>query len=238
MVPGTWHGGWCWQRLSPLLRAAGHEVYTPTLTGLGERVHLAHPDVGLTTHIEDVVAVLEYEDLHDVILVGHSYGGGVITGVGDRCRHRLAYLLYLDAPIPQDGECNLDRMSPALREATEAQVAREGDGWRIPITQEDKPFGVTRDEDARWVKSKITPQPFKTYTEPLRLSDPSLGGIPRGFIHCTQKPAGDRVAPFAQRARDAGLWFRELATGHDAMVTAPAELFALLMELPPLADGR
>src|SRR5437763_6310667 len=97
LVHGAWHGGWCWQRVTPLLRAAGHEVYTPTLTGLGERAHLGTPDVGLATHVEDIVTMLEYEDLTDVVLVGHSYAGMVITGVAHAVPSRLTHLVYLDA---------------------------------------------------------------------------------------------------------------------------------------------
>src|SRR5438128_128006 len=99
LVHGAWHGGWCWKRVTPLLRAAGHEVYATTLTGLGERVHLASPNVGLALHVQDVVGVLEYEDLRDVILVGHSYGGIVISGVADRVPERLRHLVYLDALV-------------------------------------------------------------------------------------------------------------------------------------------
>ena len=108
LIHGSMHGGWCWQRVAPLLRAAGHDVYTPTLTGLGERVHLAHPDVDLDTHIRDVLGVLEFEDLHEVILVGHSYGTMVITGVADRVPERIAHLVYLDGTMAADGQAALD----------------------------------------------------------------------------------------------------------------------------------
>jgi pimeloyl-ACP methyl ester carboxylesterase len=112
LVHGSMHGGWCWQRVAPLLRAAGHEVFTPTLTGLGERVHLAHPDIDLDTHIQDVLGVLEDEDLHDVVLVGHSYATLVIIGVADRLPERIAHLVYLDGPIAGEGQALLDFFPP------------------------------------------------------------------------------------------------------------------------------
>jgi pimeloyl-ACP methyl ester carboxylesterase len=108
LIHGGWHGGWCWARVAPILRAAGHDVYAPSLTGLGDRVHLLSPSVRLETHIEDVLGVLSYEDLRDVVLVGHSYGGMVITGVADRAADRVSHLVYLDAFVPRDGECLLD----------------------------------------------------------------------------------------------------------------------------------
>src|SRR5215831_5722049 len=131
LVHGAWHGGWCWKKVTPLLRAAGHEVYTPTLTGLGERVHLASPKVDLTTHIQDVVNVLDYEDLHEVVLVGHSYGGVVIAGVADRVPSRVGHLVYLDAGVPHNGEGYLDLL-PNLRALIEEDSRLNGDGWRVP----------------------------------------------------------------------------------------------------------
>src|SRR5215211_1043953 len=121
LVAGAWHGGWCWRKVTPLLRAAGHEVFAPTLTGLGERSHLAHPDVGLTTHIQDIVNLLEYEDLNDVVLVGHSYSGMVITGVAEQVPGRLAHLVYLDAFVPENGQALVDLLPPEGRQSNEAR---------------------------------------------------------------------------------------------------------------------
>lgn len=132
IVHGAWSGGHAWRKVRPLLRAAGHEVFTPALTGLGERAHLANPDVDLDTHLGDVVGVLEYEDLHQVVLVGHSYGGVVITGVADRLASRLAELVYLDAEVPEDGQSEYDLLPPDER-ATYEEMARASEGgWRIP----------------------------------------------------------------------------------------------------------
>ena len=132
IVPGAWHGSWRWKEVRAALQAAGHAVYALTLTGLGERRHLATPDVGLDTHIQDVVNVLAYEDLRDVVLVGHSYGGMVITGVADRAPGRLTRLIYLDALLPHDGECVYDLFPPEVRASWEAQARRDGAGWRTP----------------------------------------------------------------------------------------------------------
>ena len=135
LVHGAWHGGWCWRKLTPLLRAAGQEVFTPTLTGLGERAHLGSPDVGLGTHVRDVAQVLWYEDLADVVLVGHSYGGLVIGGVADQVPERLRHLVYLDAFVPEHGQSMLDLGPPERRPAMQARVAAEGDGWQLPSLQ-------------------------------------------------------------------------------------------------------
>ena len=132
LVHPAWHGGWCWRKVTPLVRAQGHEVHAPTLTGLGERAHLADPDISLATHIEDVVNVLEFEDLRRVILVGNSSGGMVITGVADRVPERLAQVVYLDAFVPEDGQSLVDLLSADHRQAMEALVKAEGQGWMLP----------------------------------------------------------------------------------------------------------
>src|SRR6185312_289139 len=129
LVHGAWHGGWCWKRVSPLLRALGHEVFTPTLTGLGERQHLMSPEVGLDTHIKDVLGVLEYEDLHDVILVGHSYAGMVIAGVAEKAAERIAHLVYLDAFVPADGKSLADYQPPEI-----LQLSRKAPGRRAKVS--------------------------------------------------------------------------------------------------------
>jgi pimeloyl-ACP methyl ester carboxylesterase len=236
LVHGAWHGGWCWKKVAPLLRAVGHDVYTPTLTGLGERVHLASPDICLTTHIQDVVNVLAYEDLREVILVGHSYGGMVITGVADHLPERLAHLVYLDAFVPRDGECLLDLFPETARKDTLARARREGDGWRSPPQHEEQPFGVTAPADCAWVSGKLTPHPVKSWTEPVRRANPVALALPRTFIECT---ATGWFRSFAERARsEAGWTYRELPTGHDAMVTMPQELADRLLELIETCGDR
>ena len=229
LVHGAWHGGWCWRRLIPLLRDAGHEVFAPTLTGLGERSHLLSPAIDLDTHMRDVTAMLEYEELSDVILVGHSYGGMVITAAAHAAARRLAHLVYLDAFLPRDGECLLDFFSPQAREATLQRAREQGEGWYSPPQAEDQPFGVTDPTDARWVRSKLSAHPVATWLQPVRLADPVAVALPRTYINCT----GTRwFTAHAERAKAEQGWrYREIATGHDAMITAPRELAAVLLEV-------
>jgi pimeloyl-ACP methyl ester carboxylesterase len=234
LVHGSFHGGWCWQRVVPVLRAAGHAVYTPTLTGLGERVHLASPDVGLSTHIEDIVNVLAFEDLRAVVLVGHSSGGLVITGVADRVPERLAHLVYLDAALPLDGESGLDPYPPEAQAALRDRVRTLGEGWYQPVRDEPQ-WGITDLDDWAWVRSRLVPQPFRQTIEPIRLTGAGAG-LPGTYVYCTDdKPTGSPLAamfaPMVARAHAHGYRYREVATGHDAMVTAPQALAALLLEL-------
>ncbi len=241
LVHGGWHGGWCWKKVTPLLRARGHEVFTPTLTGLGERSHLAHPMIGLETHIQDVVNVLEYEDLSGVILVGHSSGGTVITGVADRVPERLAHMVYLDAFVPEDGQAQHDLRSPNNQQEVEARVRTEGHGWLLPSLR-PTPWEemlrdiwcVTDEADRRWMIARLCPTPFKTMTDPVRRRNPEAEKIPRTYIRCVQRQQQgpspqDR---YAEMARRGGVWrYRELATGHEAFITMPRELVELLTEV-------
>ncbi len=217
LVHGAWHGGWCWQRVVPLIRAAGHEAYAPTLTGLGERAHLGDRPIGLDTHITDVVALMEMEDLADVVLVGHSYGGFVVTGVADRMASRLKTLVYLDAFVPQDG-ASLVSFVPEERRA-EFDSAGKAKGVFDPFPVED--FGVTDPADVAWVTERQRPQPYGTFADPLKLAHgtPKVASV---FIRCTD-PAHPNFEPFAQRLRDAPGWkYLEVAGGHDVMITNPS----------------
>jgi pimeloyl-ACP methyl ester carboxylesterase len=168
LVHGAWHGGWCWAKVAPRLRAKGHEVFTPTLTGLGERIHLASDDIDLTTHITDVVNVLEFEDLRDVILVGHSYGGFVITGVVDEAASRLKSVIYLDAFVPPAGGVStLDMLGEAGAELRAMEQAF------VPVP--DPPlgdFGVTDPADLAWIRDKMRPQPRVTFTQGVKMPVP------------------------------------------------------------------
>ena len=188
LVDGAWHGGWCWQRLTPLLRAAGHEVYTPTLTGLGERAHLLSPAIDLDTHAQDVLGMLECEQLWEVILVGHSYGGMVITAVAEQAAERLTHLVYLDAFVPQDGQCLLDFLPPQARAQTLARARAEGEGWRLPAQQEQQPFGVTDPADADWLRGKLSAHPVKTFEQPIQLTN-SLGSFCQSGFRSAAKAA-------------------------------------------------
>ena len=150
LVHGGWHGGWCWQKVIPLLEAAGHEVYAPTLTGLAERASELSPDVGLDTHIQDIVGLLEEKHLQGVILVGHSYGGMVITGVVDAVPERIAHLVYLDTFVPRDGESVAD-VSPMVIHLLRILAQVQDDGWRIAP---HGTYGVTKEPDRSWVRRR------------------------------------------------------------------------------------
>jgi pimeloyl-ACP methyl ester carboxylesterase len=223
LVHGAWHGGWCWKRVRRELEAGGGEVYTPTLTGLGERAHLASREVGLRTHVADVLAVLETEDLSDVVLCGHSYAGMVVTAVADRAARRIARLVYLDAVVPCDGQCLYDRAPPQVKERFEEQAKTCGDGWLVPPAGA-KFLGLEREEDLHWVMPRLSPHPVRTFREAVRLGA-NPPPVARRYINCIgDKPPGQPRSAQAESIAD----YRELRTGHDAMVTAADEVAALL----------
>lgn len=223
LIHGAWHGGWCWKKVVPLLRAAGHDVYTPTLTGLGERVHLLAEEIDLSTHVADVLGVLEYEDLSNVVLVGHSYGGMVISGVAEQMGSRLAALVYLDAFVPEDGEAVRD-FAPG--DALDEMVKNQGDGWRLPSFMSAADFGVTDARDAAWVNARLGDQPYRTFTQPLQIATNSDDYVQRVYILTTQ----DTFVAHAERAKGQGFAYDELfSAGHDAMVTQPEALVEIIL---------
>ncbi len=231
LVHGGGHGGWCYQPVARLLRSRGQEVYTPTLTGLGERQHLLSPAVDLDCHITDVVKVMEFEDLHDVILVGHSYGGMVISGVADRATERVGHLVYLDAANPENGQSLVDLAGP-LMEAARAE-ARVEDGVELVLFPGTDPmdyYGVREPALVEWMKPKLTPHPWRCFEQKLVLhNEAAMRGIPETHIVCTE------TLPFrdveAIRARAEGrLW--DVDTGHDLMITEPEAVAEMLLRLP------
>jgi pimeloyl-ACP methyl ester carboxylesterase len=229
LVHGAWHGGWKWRFVAPILRRAGHDVFTPTLTGLGERAHLARPGIDLDLHVEDVVALLEMEDLREVVLVGHSYGGMVVTGVAERAVERVRRLVYLDAFVPQDGECLLDCLERAVPERA-AAFRKEGEQLGSVAPPPLSLWGIVKPEDVAFAKPRESRHPFRCFTQPLRLSDPQARALPRTFIHCTS-PATGAFDPFAAKYHgDPGWRFHELKTGHDAMILVPEALAAILLQ--------
>jgi pimeloyl-ACP methyl ester carboxylesterase len=232
IVHGAWSGAHAWRWVRPLLRAAGHQVFTPALSGLGERHHLARPETDLDTHIADVAAVLHFEDLTDVLLVGHSYGGMVISGVADRGPERIGQLVYLDADVPLDGQCELDFVSPEERAALEDAARTRGDGWLVPPPFPD-PLPPGFPPEVVWGVQRMVPQPLATMTQPLRITTP-VPALPRTYIHCTEGKDGEPVPPHLARIRNDSSWrFVELAATHIAHVTAPERLAAVLLDLAP-----
>ncbi|MBW3632862.1 MAG: alpha/beta hydrolase [Chloroflexi bacterium] len=232
LVHGSMHGGWCWKRVVPWLHAAGHHVHAPTLTGLGERAHLAHPGIDLGTHIQDIIGVLEYEDLRGVVLVGHSYGSVVVTGVADRLPARIAQLVYVDGAEAASGQAVIDFFPSAWLAARRALVDVEGGGWQLPPPADLSGFGIADADDVAWVRPRLAPQPFKTFTQPLRLESAAGFAGPKTFVSCTEAPPAGWRDEMTRRARaERGWGYRELATGHDAMITAPRELAGLLLEI-------
>ncbi|GHJ38670.1 esterase [Streptomyces sp. TS71-3] len=224
LVPGAWHGGWCWGRVASLLRAAGHEVHTPTLTGVSDRAHTLNPSVGLRTHVEDVVRLLDAYDLTDVHLVGHSYAGQVVSQVAEERPERLARRIHLDAFVPDDGAAAIDLLPAEVAHHYRESVREAGFGWLIP-PRSLTVLGVTDEADVAWLTARLTPHPWAAYTEPVRIGA-GAASVRGSYIDCTDWLGV--FAPFAEKARALGWDVHRLATGHEAMVTAPAELAALL----------
>ena len=230
LVHGAWHGAWCWVRVLPLLRASGHTVHAVTLTGVGERAHLLSTDIRLRTHIQDVLSLIACEELDDVVVVGHSYGGMVITGVADTLLQRqpavLRHLVYIDVVTPHSGEGWCSQHAPEIVRAR-IQSATESGGFAIPPPDAGI-FGL-QGADRDWVNRRQTPQPLGVYQDPLSFDAGRIARVPRTFIDCTT-PALATVAVMRQRVRQEPGWrVVEIATGHDAMVSAPQELAQALL---------
>jgi pimeloyl-ACP methyl ester carboxylesterase len=222
---GARSAGWAWKKMRPLLRAAGHELWTPTYTGLGERAHLANPAVDLDTHITDVIGVLEMEDLRDVVLIAHSYGGMVATGVADRACDRIAQLIYLDAFAPEDGQSGFDMLPPEMRAQRQSGASASVNGWLIPPgpMPPDTPAA-----DLAWCMPLRTPQPIKTYEQTLVFQNGPLT-LPRHYIYCLRKRPDDRFRQFYDRAaRENWAGAYEIDASHNPHITCPDVLADLL----------
>ncbi len=230
LVHGAWHGGWCWSRVAPLLRAAGHEVFTPTLAGLGEQAHRATPDIRLDTHIDDVIGLIEAEELEQVILCGHSYAGLVVTGVADRMTERISTLIFLDAFVPEDGRSMFSYYPPEKALERLTQVGQTGDGWKVdPMSPEY--FGVLRAEDADWIRRRCVPHPVLTQLQAISLTG-SWETVPlKAYIQAGKHPQ-PTFKEFADKYQDAPGWqFYSLPCGHEIMIDMPAELAEIYLEL-------
>jgi pimeloyl-ACP methyl ester carboxylesterase len=230
LLHGAYHGGWCWAHVAAPLRALGHRVFTPTQTGLGERRHLLSPTVTLETFVCDLVNVLESEELTDVVLVGHSFAGAAITGAADRVPGCIRQLVYLDSTILENGEAPFDLLPPEVV-AARTRLARESSGGLSIPPPPPAAFGVPDGPAAAWVARRLTPHPFATFTDRLRLANPAGNGVPRTYICCTD-PIYAPLAAARERVRAQPGWvWREIPTGHDAMVTMPAALAHILIEI-------
>ena len=226
LAHGAWSSAWAWKKVRPLMAAAGHTFYTPSYTGLGERHHLADPSNDLETHIADVLGVLEYEDLHDVVLMGHSYGGMVATGVADRARDRISLLIYLDAFVPRDGQALVDLVPDAQRQKM-LEGAKAGDGWRV---SSNPPPGDTSPEDLAWVSKYRRTQSLKCFEQPLGLQGEIT--VPRVYIQCMRYADKGPFNQFAERARSHNGWRSyELDASHSPNVTAPDALMKVLQQV-------
>src|SRR3990167_3662779 len=230
LAHGAWSAAWAWKKMRPRLRAAGHDFFSPTYTGLGERAHLARPEIDLSTHIQDVLAVLEFEDLTDVTLLGHSYGGMVATGVADKARSRIARVVYIDAFAPKDGQSLFDLVGPKAEGNMRAGAAKDGDGWRLPVNPMPPD---TAPEDVAWAGPRRRPQPIRTFEQKLQL-DSKEPPPPRHYIYATRNGPGDPFRQFSERAKsEAGWKSYEIDASHNPHITCPDVLMALLTRIMP-----
>ena len=236
LVHGGAHGGWCFQPLARVLRDNGHEVYTPTLTGLGERAHLFRADVDLDCHIDDIVAVLRYEDLRDAILVGHSYGGAVITGAADRAPDRVAHRVYLDSMEPKDGQSMVDIAGPFMAAAQLDSQTIDGVEMCLFPSDETLPYyGVVDPETLEWMRERLTPHPVRCFQQPLTLTDPAaLQSIPQSHISTTMFLSLRNVDRIREKA-EGRVW--DIDTGHDLMITEPHKVAEYLCRVAALTAG-
>ena len=237
LVHGAWHGAWCWRRVLPLLAQAGHRAHAVTLTGVGERAHLLSPSIDLETHITDVMAAMDAEEMDEVILVVHSYAGMLGTAVADRRPERLRHLVYLDAVLPKPGESWSSTHASATRNARIA--AAQADPLHSFPPPDPSVFGLST-EDHAWVQRRQTPHPGKPYTQVLDFDPARVASVPRTFINCTQPPLAT-IDISRQRMVDTKFWegawlpgssVVEMATGHDPMVSDPQGLARILLTLP------
>jgi pimeloyl-ACP methyl ester carboxylesterase len=228
LVHGAWHGGWCYKPVAQLLRNAGHQVYTPTLTGLGERSHLMSPAVNVDTHVQDIVNVFRWEELSDVVLAGHSYGGMVITGVADKIPDKIRSLVYLDAFVPANGQSLIDFLPPDLHARLRDDARQNGNGYLMaPIPAEA--FGVNK-KDAAWVDRMCVKHPLGCFEQKMSLTGAHAGVPKHTYVLATEYPLKGNFAPIADRLRQDKKWkVVDFPCGHDLMLDMPKETADLLI---------
>ena len=229
LVHGGFHGGWAWKDVANRLRALGHVVYTPTLTGLGERSHLMPFKPTLKTFIEDVAQVIRFEELDQVILVGHSFAGSVVSGLADRMPERLKHIVYLDAQVLQSGQAPADGLPSEHVERYRQRAAESGDASSLPPNDPEY-FGITDPQMATWLRTQLTPHPLQTYFDKLELNKPLGNGVPATYIACTQGLFAV-LAKSRELAQRLGWTYLEIPTAHNAMTLKPRELSEMLASI-------
>ncbi|WP_421724633.1 alpha/beta fold hydrolase [Bauldia sp.] len=229
LIHGIWHGGWCWDRVAPILRERGHAVTALTQTGLGERSHLLSTEITVDTFVADLVNTLVWRDLHDVVVVGHSFGGITVTGAADAVPERIAKLIYLDAAIVEDSETWFGLLPEDIAADRLRQGEESSGGLSLPVAPVES-FGVTAPDDKAFLEGCLMPHPLGTFTTPVKLNNPVGNGLPVAYIACTAPPYPPAKGAH-ERARAKGWPMHELATGHDAMVLAPQDTANLIERL-------
>ena len=229
LVHGAWHGAWCWKKLIPLLEAAGHQVLTCTQTGLAERSHLLSNTLTLDTFVQDVVNLIRWEELSDLILVGHSFGGNAISGAADQVPDAIRHLVYLDALVLQNGQSPFSIMPKEVADHRRKIAMDSSDGLSIPVPDASA-FGVNDPADKEWLHSKLTPHPLSVYEDTLKLSADPGNGLPATYIAVTPHYLPTTSSrDYAKTRKD---WrYVEMEAGHDAMVTSPEALARILLSL-------
>lgn len=234
LVHGAWHGGWCYARVRDMLAARGHRVFTPTLTGLGERSHLMSRDIDLDTHIADVVNVIRWEGLDRVVLAGHSYGGWVVSGVAERVLEQLAAIVFLDAYLPEDGESGRAKGSEFSRRGIEEALRTGAISRPGPSAAH---FKVMREEDRRWVDSRTTEQPVGVALQPIRLTG-ARDRVPRkAYVLAAAYDSPQFRAYYEACRADPGWRTYEMPCGHDLMVDMPERLVEILLEVAQIGTA-
>jgi pimeloyl-ACP methyl ester carboxylesterase len=226
LVHGAWHGGWCWGRVSDLLEAKGHKVFAPTMTGLGACSHLLSKDVNITTHVTDIANLIKWEDLSNIVLVGHSYGGMIISGVAEQLSDRIASIVFLDAFMPEDGDSLQETATPFFKNLIAEALARGDAALKAPPAAA---FGV-EEKDRPWVDGKCTPQPIATYIERAKYTGAREKVLKKAFIRAKGYASPGFDANLAKCKSDAAWKTFEVACGHDVMVIKPQELADILMQ--------
>jgi pimeloyl-ACP methyl ester carboxylesterase len=227
LVHGAWHGGWCWCRVADRLRASGHIVFTPTLTGLGERAHLLHPNIDLSLHVADVLGLIKCERLNNIVLVGHSYGGFVISGVAEAVANKISSIVFLDAFIPDNGESLLDVVQPAVQDVIQ-DVLDRGD-TTVPVR--DAAAFKVNEKDRPWVDSLATPQPIGTMTEKIKLTGARERVATKAYIRAAGYPNVSFDKACARTKADRSWRTYEVPCGHDVMIDKPDRLAEILLEV-------